>query len=263
MRGRLRRLLAVLDGTPTGTRGQSLVELTLTLPILLVMLMGLTEIGWYANNYLTLLDVVREASGGTVYELWGCLPVRPVIAGLDDHGEESGHAGEAPSEIEPASALDAVCAEHEATVRAAFGLDNLVLPGAVTRTDTAYAGTLAEADPHVWTDPVNVALWTLMIRDTLSAADPANAAIRYQLAITLAGLRQHEQAITHFLQVLRLAPRHTDALLGLATSYAQIGQVDKAVARLEEARRIAQSAGNQELVQRVTKQIESYRRRDQ
>ncbi len=25
------------------------------------MLMGLTEIGWYANNYLTLLDVVREA----------------------------------------------------------------------------------------------------------------------------------------------------------------------------------------------------------
>jgi hypothetical protein len=46
---------------PTGARGQSLVELTLTLPVLLVMLMGLTEIGWYANNYLTLLDVVREA----------------------------------------------------------------------------------------------------------------------------------------------------------------------------------------------------------
>ena len=62
-------------------------------------------------------------------------------------------------------------------MRAAFGLDDLVLPGAVTRTDTAYAGTLAEADPHVWTDPVNVALWTLMIRDTLSAADPANAAV--------------------------------------------------------------------------------------
>jgi hypothetical protein len=61
MRATLRRLLAILDGTPTGTRGQSLVELTLTLPILMVMLMGLTEIGWYANNYLTMLDVVREA----------------------------------------------------------------------------------------------------------------------------------------------------------------------------------------------------------
>ncbi|NDJ75376.1 MAG: hypothetical protein GYB65_03880 [Chloroflexi bacterium] len=56
-----RRIMAILDGTPTGTRGQSLVELTLTLPVLLVMLLGLAEIGWYANNYLTLLDVVREA----------------------------------------------------------------------------------------------------------------------------------------------------------------------------------------------------------
>jgi hypothetical protein len=54
-------MIAILDGTPTGVRGQSLVELTLTLPILMVMLLGLTEIGWYANNYLTLLDVVREA----------------------------------------------------------------------------------------------------------------------------------------------------------------------------------------------------------
>mgnify|MGYP001013003906 CR=1 FL=1 len=60
MRATFRRLLDLLDGRPTGARGQSLVELTLTLPVLLVMLMGLTEIGWYANNYLTLLDVVRE-----------------------------------------------------------------------------------------------------------------------------------------------------------------------------------------------------------
>ncbi|MBN1679186.1 MAG: pilus assembly protein [Anaerolineae bacterium] len=28
---------------------------------MMVMLLGLTEIGWYANNYMTLLDVVREA----------------------------------------------------------------------------------------------------------------------------------------------------------------------------------------------------------
>lgn len=30
-------------------------------------------------------------------------------------------------------------------------------------------------DPHVWTDPHNVVYWTLMIRDTLIEADPANA----------------------------------------------------------------------------------------
>ena len=31
-------------------------------------------------------------------------------------------------------------------------------------------------DPHVWTDPINVMYWTLLIRDTLSAHDPGNAA---------------------------------------------------------------------------------------
>lgn len=61
MRHKIRRILAILDGTATASRGQSLAELTLTLPILLIMMLGLTEIGWYANNYMTLLDVVREA----------------------------------------------------------------------------------------------------------------------------------------------------------------------------------------------------------
>ncbi len=128
-----------------------------------------------------LLDVVREASGGTVYELWGCLPIRPVMAGLDEHGDEHGdadeHADEAPSESDLGNTLEVLCAEHEAAVRAAFGLEALALPGAVTRADTAYFDTLAEVDPHVWTDPVNVGLWTLMIRDMLSAEDPANAPI--------------------------------------------------------------------------------------
>ena len=61
MRARCRRMLAILDGAPAGARGQSLVELTLSIPILLVMLMGLVEVGWFANNYMVLLDNVREA----------------------------------------------------------------------------------------------------------------------------------------------------------------------------------------------------------
>lgn len=56
---RLRTLQAALNGR--SRRGQSLVELTLTLPILLLLLFGLVEIGWYANSYLTLLDASREA----------------------------------------------------------------------------------------------------------------------------------------------------------------------------------------------------------
>ncbi len=53
------RFRATLNGR--SRRGQSLVELTLTLPILLLLLFGMIEIGWYANSYLILLDASREA----------------------------------------------------------------------------------------------------------------------------------------------------------------------------------------------------------
>jgi len=61
MRQTIHKALAILDGTPTGIRGQSLVELSLTMPIFLVMLIGMVEMGWFANNYLILTDVVRSA----------------------------------------------------------------------------------------------------------------------------------------------------------------------------------------------------------
>jgi hypothetical protein len=57
----LRRAVAVLDGKPRGSKGQSLVEMTLTFPVLIVMVLGLVEIGFAANHYLILLDLVREA----------------------------------------------------------------------------------------------------------------------------------------------------------------------------------------------------------
>ncbi len=132
-----------------------------------------------------LQKVVYEAAEGTVYELWGCLPIRPVLAGLShEHEGEDEHAEDAPANATPAggsgvagTSLDALCAAHWQAVRTAFGLDELASPGAVTRDDADYLEVLGMADPHVWTDPVNVALWTLMIRDMLSAEDPANAAI--------------------------------------------------------------------------------------
>ncbi len=61
MQNPLKTVLSVLDRKPNSEKGQSLVELTLTLPIFLIMLLGLAEIGWLANNYLTLVDVTREA----------------------------------------------------------------------------------------------------------------------------------------------------------------------------------------------------------
>ncbi len=94
-----------------------------------------------------------------------------------------------------------------------------------------------------------------------AGGDPANNAVRYLLASTLAQLKQHDQAIGHFLRILRLDPRHTDALVGLAASYAETCQIDKALRCLEEALRIAQSTGNRKLVSQITQRIELYRQR--
>lgn len=43
-------------------RGQSLVELALILPIVALLLGGLVEVGFFINQYLTLLDLTREAA---------------------------------------------------------------------------------------------------------------------------------------------------------------------------------------------------------
>lgn len=71
MRKMLRNLIRVLDGSPVEygppQRGQSLVELAFSVPILLIMLMGLVEVGWFTNSYLILLESSRVgARFGTV-----------------------------------------------------------------------------------------------------------------------------------------------------------------------------------------------------
>jgi hypothetical protein len=67
MRGLLRIILRILDGTPqavagTRQRGQSLVELALIAPLLIIMIFGIAEIGWYANHYMILLDTTRNGA---------------------------------------------------------------------------------------------------------------------------------------------------------------------------------------------------------
>jgi hypothetical protein len=43
-------------------RGQSLVELSLSLPLLIVLLVGLVEVAFYARTYLVLLEASREGA---------------------------------------------------------------------------------------------------------------------------------------------------------------------------------------------------------
>jgi len=68
----LRSILRILDGSPRSLQvrrqsGQSLLEMALVTPLLIIMIVGMVEIGWYANNYLTLLEVTRVgARTGTV-----------------------------------------------------------------------------------------------------------------------------------------------------------------------------------------------------
>lgn len=59
----LKAVLRILDGAPRrdeqGQRGQSLIELAFITPLLIIMVVGIVEIGWYANHYLILLEVTR------------------------------------------------------------------------------------------------------------------------------------------------------------------------------------------------------------
>lgn len=45
-----------------GERGQSLVELALTLPVLLLLLIGVVEVGNGLNAYLTVVDAARDGA---------------------------------------------------------------------------------------------------------------------------------------------------------------------------------------------------------
>ncbi|MBC7869889.1 MAG: pilus assembly protein, partial [Chitinophagaceae bacterium] len=71
MRRIARKILQILDGTPAvygkQERGQSLVEMAFITPLILVLIAGIVEIGWLANNYLTLQEVTKVgARRGTV-----------------------------------------------------------------------------------------------------------------------------------------------------------------------------------------------------
>jgi ABC-type Zn uptake system ZnuABC Zn-binding protein ZnuA len=120
-----------------------------------------------------LLDVLREASR-TYYEMWGCLPIRPVMFDFEAHEDDAHDNGEGITPDQTDS-LTALCEAHYETVKTVFERDTLAPAGAVTRLDSNYYDVLGEVDPHVWTDPANVALWALMIRDMLIAVDPVNA----------------------------------------------------------------------------------------
>jgi len=89
--------------------------------------------------------------------------------------------------------------------------------------------------------------------------NPADTSLRYNLGITLARVKQHNQAIAQWLVVLRREPRNADVLSCLAASYAETGRLDEAFKSLEEARTIAQAGGDTKRVAQIDKQMALYR----
>jgi hypothetical protein len=64
MRKIFKRSIEILDGTPANygeqkQRGQSVMEMAFITPLLIILIVGIVEVGWFANNYLTLLEVSR------------------------------------------------------------------------------------------------------------------------------------------------------------------------------------------------------------
>lgn len=63
----LKHVIDILDGVPAARpasegktpRGQSLIEMAFIIPVLIVLVAGIVEIGWYANNYINLLEAAK------------------------------------------------------------------------------------------------------------------------------------------------------------------------------------------------------------
>lgn len=88
MRLFLNRFRAILNrrAAEKRPRGQSLLELALVLPVLLILLLGVVEVAFFLGRYLDLLDLTREAARfASVRDpftlahssLWDCGPAAP------------------------------------------------------------------------------------------------------------------------------------------------------------------------------------------
>lgn len=74
MRKFLRTILRILDGSPgihmatrNRQRGQSMLELAFITPLLAILIAGASEVGWYTNRWLTLLEVTRVGARSATF----------------------------------------------------------------------------------------------------------------------------------------------------------------------------------------------------
>ncbi len=177
-----------------------------------------------ANYEEGLLPVLEQAGGKNVVTVSNCVPIRPVTIG----------SAEETVQVQPSTQtgdLVAQCAAHDDAVKSAFGLDDVALPGALGplytlqcpghgggEADEGDEHPVGSCDPHVWNDPVNVGLWTLMIRDALIARDPAQA----DTFTRNAAAYLDELAVTHQ-QIIDIVARIPDDHRYIVTNHLTLG----------------------------------------
>ena len=159
------------------------------------------------NYEAGLMSIIKEAAGNRVVDVSTCVPIRPVSteAEIPPAGVAPGQPGALDN-----TTIDARCEAHYLSAGYAFGFEPRHTAGLLYEptcsTDEHAPG--GACDPHVWTDPVNVALWTYMIRDTLlnlvgSPYNKSFAANADTYDYQLAGLHHDVQALMD-----SLAPDH-------------------------------------------------------
>lgn len=74
MRKLTRTILRILDGSPSMAmatrqrqRGQSMLEMAFITPLLIILIVGAVEVGWYTNHWLTLLEVTRVGARSATF----------------------------------------------------------------------------------------------------------------------------------------------------------------------------------------------------
>ena len=143
----------------------------------------------------SLLEAIEGAAEGTnIVEASACVEIIPYTASdphQDEHAHDDDHADDHDDEHEDEHHEDAMshpCADHDRELGVEQGHEHEAL-GRLAEIDCdaghhdhheaehAEHAEHAEGacDPHVWMNPQNVMYWTLMIRDSLSAIDPAHA----------------------------------------------------------------------------------------
>jgi zinc/manganese transport system substrate-binding protein len=144
-----------------------------------------------ANYEETLLSVIEQAAGDKLVVTSDCVPIRPITASTGASGGTGPGATPTPASTPTqGAAMESRCAAYDQIVTSTFHIDQAALTagtvGPLYTLDcggTLKGGNIPVAggcDPHVWSDPTNAAFWALTIRDTLSARDPANAAVYQQ-----------------------------------------------------------------------------------